>query len=236
MAAPALAKITLDNNQVYDLHAKVRVLLVDDDHRFLKSAQSFLEDDLGCTVDAVTETEAAVRCLQDDSYHVVITDLNFDPPHDRLQGTQFIVDNIAHMGNAKVVAVTGQAYYAFKASPELKRLGVELLDKGQDNFLEEITNITAGKVEEQRQAVSELLQDALSEIAPEAGVDIRTKGNVTAEASSMYASPRFRKRPSTSIEHLYKELERTLTQWLKPSLTGTKKHSRSARAIFPSTK
>lgn len=226
MAKAALARIKLDDDREINLHAKVKVLLLDDDRRFLAKAKQYLEEQLECEVDAVSDAEEAIRRLQQKSYHIVITDLIFEPPH-LVQGAQFITENIHRMGEAKVVAITGQALYAFTTKPELMRLGVEVIDKGQDTFLEELSNITTNKVEEQRQEVIKLLQSALSEIVPEVGVEVKTKGRVNlalapAKPAAAEAGPRpgeaaavARRQPSEAVIHLCLELQSTLTGWLR---------------------
>lgn len=214
MVAPALAKIRLDDKRQIDLHAAINVLLLDDDQRFLDTARHYLEQDLGCKVDAVRQTNEAVRHLKNRSYHLVVADLNFDPP-ETVQGAQFIADNIMHMGDARVVAITGQAYYAFRTRPELAKLGVEVIDKGQDVY-EELTALTASTVAKQRAQVSHRLQEAVSSIAPGLGVDVRTTGDVSlGEASSDPMTHVFKKQPRAAIQRLYDQLEAALTNYLK---------------------
>ena len=214
MAAPALAKIRLDDKRQIDLHAAINVLLVDDDQRFLDTARDYLEQDLGCRVDAVRETKQAIHHLKNRSYHLVVADLNFDPP-ETMQGAQFIADNIMHMGNARVVAITGQAYYAFRTKPELARLGVEVIDKGDDVY-EELTNLTASTVEKQRAEVSHRLQEAVSSIAPGVGIEVKTTGDVSiGEASEDPITHVFKKQPRAALQRLYDQLEAALTNYLK---------------------
>jgi CheY-like chemotaxis protein len=214
VAAAALATIKLGDEREIDLHANIKVLLVDDDPHFLNTAREYLEE-VGCEVHAVTETEEAARSLLNDSYDIIIADLNFDPPQ-QVQGAQFIEDNKKHMGDAKVVAVTGQNYYAFKTRPELKRLGVDVIDKGEALF-EDLNNITADKVEEQRQGVVERIRAALSDIGHDVGVSTSTRGGGAATAAALARAPEpaFRQRPSAALEHLYVKLEGMLTRWLR---------------------
>ena len=214
MTAPALAKIRLDDKREIDLHAAINVLLVDDDQRFLDTARNYLEQDLGCRVDAVRATKDAVHHLKNRSYHLVVADLNFDPP-ETMQGAQFIADNIMHMGDARVVAITGQAYYAFKTKPELARLGVEVIDKGEDVY-EELNSLTAHTVAKQRAEVTHRLQEAVSSIAPGVGVAVKTKGDVSiGEASEDPITQVFKKQPRAAIQRLYDQLEAALTNYLK---------------------
>ncbi|HKG59526.1 MAG TPA: response regulator [Pyrinomonadaceae bacterium] len=214
MTAAALAKIQLDDKREIDLHANINVLLVDDDPRFLDTARNYLQKDLGCNVHAVRATEEAAQHLQQHSYHMIITDLIFDPPG-TMQGDQFIAENIGIMGKAKVVALTGQAYYAFRTKPELAKLGVEVFDKG-DRVFEEITNMTVDTIQEQREEVENRLQAAISSIVPGVGIEMRTKGNVSFEEGLAQPSTHFfSKRPQVAIEHLYNELEAALTSYLK---------------------
>ena len=207
-AGAAVARIKLPNQSEIDIQSKIRVLLLDDEPKFLRSTKEFLEQE-GCTVDAVRYPAEAAHLLERENYQMVVADLNFDPPH--ISGERFITDNIQLMNKAKVIAVTGQALSAYKIKRELAKLGVEFIHKDEDVITDRLTNIACEKAEEQRQYITNFLQSAVGTITTEPGIE----ATATAELTAAEAQPLFSKRPAAATEYLLKNLEFILTSYLR---------------------
>lgn len=179
----------------------VRVLVIDDDQEFLTEMQEFFSSN-SCSVDSASSLDDAEKILKENHYEIVIADVNFDK-FSVVKGDRFVLKNQKLFGKAKVVVVTGEGLSEERYNL-LKQKGIDFLEKGEDNFSEELEEFAKKKVEERKNDIAELVQQTVNTSLGHCS-ETATVAVDTTSASQSSPEP---------LSLLMSELKQMLIEWL----------------------
>jgi len=121
MSAPALT-IEIDTTEIMNV-----LFLEHDDHYRAHIARTLRS--LGCTVHEASRPRDAIALLEPKKFQLVIADIVFEPPD--IFGDKFIVLNKDLIGDARIVALTGQRAFITQRD-EFLDMNVQVIDKGEE--------------------------------------------------------------------------------------------------------
>jgi CheY-like chemotaxis protein len=178
----------------------VRVLLVDDDRSFQNRMGDFFES-LNCKVEVASSPEEA-RTMLSRAYEMVIADVNFDTSS--VKGDRFVLDNQRSFGPAKVVVLTGQGLDTIDKFKKLKRRGIDIFEKSDDDLVQNLEAMAQKKFEEREANFVKSVTDSITS----------TLGQKAAAATAVKMAPI----PAPGFDPvaaLQAELGEMLAQWLE---------------------
>jgi CheY-like chemotaxis protein len=189
-----------------------KMLIIDDDGKFLAKADEFFTD-LGFDVKTVPTPEAAEKLLKEgNEYQIVLTDVNFDRLS-RIAGHDFVMDNPSLFGKAKCVVISAGEWFTKERRQQLQDAGISFADKTRlESRVMQISKEENEKWEKDIKQVIEL--ETIPRIQGMMGRRVTVAVGGTAAAIAPAPAPALRLRPSVP-EPLMVRLKRTLIQWLK---------------------
>lgn len=165
-----------DSGARMKLVPKINILVVDDERDFLESVVSLFGQDEGVTVRTCLSPEEAVIALQENSYQIVIADINFKKTSN-ISGATFVVENKKGLlEKSYVIVVTGNLDRKLERFNELNKLGVPVLgkdDEWQEIISEHIDETIAKRLEEIKNFLSDKPEIQLKELNSKLDVGVK---------------------------------------------------------------
>lgn len=160
-----------------ELKKLMRILVIEDEQDAGKSLKEVLES-WGYDVDLAESTSKAEYLLGQREYELVVTDVVFE--NGTVQGDEFIVANEGLIKRAKRVVITGWGFDRVHRMETLDAMGVKVLKKGDQNFLEDLQSLANDKLEERKR---ELVQ-SIRQVLPE-GKEVRAEVRYSVAAQGL---------------------------------------------------
>jgi CheY-like chemotaxis protein len=138
MAIPMPQRIV----ELIPMDEKPKLLLIDDDKRFLNTQRDFFQE-RGAILHTADRFSEATRLLKanKDFYDYIFVDYKFE--NEKINGAQYIDNNINSMGNAQIAMVTSVIYQRLISAELIEKYKITILDKGS-GWAQKLSKIIEG--------------------------------------------------------------------------------------------